>query len=188
MKNYLLLLPFLMPLCGIAQSINEDKQQILLGQGRLNVGVNVSGGYGGYVGNSGHVIPRLQYFLQDGWSIALEGRYDFNPGSQTRFAGGGLSTRYYFLRAQRVALFGQLGANYGQSRYYADANGPNKNGNGFSQTMNTFQTNAGLGVHYRLGDRWSIEASGERVLTNSGRPTIDISPWRANVGVNFRIK
>jgi hypothetical protein len=102
--------------------------------------------------------------------------------------GGGLSTRYYFLRAQRVALFCQLGATYGQSSYYADADGPNKAGSGSPQRANTFQTNAGLGVHYRLGNRWSIEASGERILTNSTWSTLDASPWRANIGLNFRIK
>jgi hypothetical protein len=188
MKKYLLLLTFSVPLCAVAQSIDDDRQQALLGQGRLNVGVNVSGGYGGYVGTSGHIAPRLQYFLKDGWSIGLEGRYDINSGSQTRFVGGGLSTRYYFLRAQRFALFGQFGATYGQSRYYADSNGFNKTGSGSAQTINTFQTNAGLGVHYRIGNRWSLEASGERVLTNSSQPTLDFSPWRANVGLNFRIK
>ena len=188
MKIYLLLFPLFVPLFGMAQLVNDDKQQTMLGQGRLNVGVNVSGGYGGFVGASGHVVPRLQYFLKDGWSIALEGRYDINNGSQTKFVGGGLSTRYYFLRAQRFALFGQLGATYGQNQYFADTNGPNKNGNGFRQTLNSFQTNAGLGVHYRIGNRWSIEASGERVLTNSSQPTLNFSPWRANIGLNFRIK
>lgn len=188
MKKHLLLSALFLPLWGSAQSLNDDKQQTLLGQGRLNVGVSVSGGYGGYTGTSGHITPRLQYFLKDGWSIAVEGHYDLNSGSQTRFIGGGLSTRYYFLRAQRFALFGQLRATYGQSRYYADPNGPNKNGSGSPQLTNTFQTHAGLGVHYRIGNRWSIEASGERVLTNSIRPTLDASPWRANIGLNFRVK
>ncbi|WP_460981270.1 outer membrane beta-barrel protein [Spirosoma fluminis] len=160
----------------------------MLGQGRLNIGVGVSGGYGGFVGNSGHVVPRLQYFLTDGWSVSLEGRYDINSGSQTKFMGGGLSTRYYVLRTRRFAVFGQLGATYGQSRYYADANGPNKYGSGTPQYTGTFQTNAGLGVHYRLGNRWSLEAGSERVLTNSTQSTIDASPWRANIGLNFRIR
>src|SRR5919199_3176990 len=159
MKNYLLLLTLFVPLCGVAQSVDDDQQQALLGQGRLNLGLNLGGGYGSYVGTSGHVTPRLQYFLRDGWSIALEGRYDINSGSQTRFAGGGLSTRYYFLRARPVALFGQLGTTYGQSRYYADSEGPNKNGSGTPQTTNTFQTNAGLGIHYRIGNRWSVETN-----------------------------
>jgi hypothetical protein len=187
MKKALGLLCLFGPFYGYAQ-VADDKQQELLGQGRLNVGVSVGGGSGGYVGNSGHIAPRLQYFLTDGWSVNLEGRYDNNSGSQTAFYGGGLSTRYYFLRARRIALFGQAGLIYGQQRYYVDATGFSKRGSGTPVTDNTLQTNAGLGLHYRIGRRWSLEGDANRVLTNSSRSVVDASPWRVNVGVNFRLK
>ncbi len=168
----------------------NDKQRDLLGRGTLNVGVNVSAGYGGYVGLNGRVVPRLQYFLKDGWSVALEGRYETN-GNQYQYAGAGVSTRYYFVRDRRLALFGQAGIAYGQglSRF------PLYNLGGLDPLLpipyqerrtRTVQSAVGLGVHYRVARRWSLEGVIERTLTrNIGLSTN--SRWQGSVGVNFRL-
>lgn len=191
------ILGVLMTIIALAQTNSDakrtdDKQRDLLGQGTVNVGVNVSAGYGGYVGLTGRVVPRLQYFLKDGWSVALEGRYETN-GNQYRYLGGGLSTRYYFVRDRRLALFGQAGATYGQSRYrsYYNPADPYR----FYSSANYYreykqpawQVAAGLGVHYRLGNRWSLEGVAERTLTNNVGLFRNYSRWQGSVGVNFRL-
>lgn len=173
-----------------AQS-TDDKQRELLGQGTLNAGVNVSAGYGGYVGLTGRVVPRLQYFLKDGWSVALEGRYE-TSGQQYQYLGAGLSTRYYFVRDRRLALFGQAGATYGQSRYrtYYDPADPYRlyNVNTYQEYKQpAWQVAAGLGVHYRLSNRWSLEGVAERTLTNNVGLFRNYSRWQGSVGVNFRL-
>lgn len=170
----------------------DDKQRDLLGQGTLNVGVNVSAGYSGFVGLTGRVVPRLQYFLKDGWSMALEGRYETN-GRQYQYMGAGISTRYYFVRDRRLALFGQAGATYGQSRYrsyYDPANPYSIDGsltNYREYKQPAWQVSAGLGVHYRLGNRWSLEGVAERTLTNNTGLFRNYSRWQGSVGVNFRL-
>ncbi|WP_040006407.1 hypothetical protein [Fibrisoma limi] len=188
MKNFSILFLICLSLTVQAQTAINDRQQTLLGQGRINLGVSTGFGYAGYIGNSYHVAPRVQYFLKDGWSVALDARYDANDGSQTKFWGGGLSTRYYFVRGQRVALFAQAGAMYGRTKYYTDYASPSPQQFGSPQYANTLQTHAGLGIHYRLGKRWSLEGLAERMLTNSGRPALDASQWRTSIGINFRIK
>ncbi len=161
----------------------DDKQADLLGQGRLNVGVGVS------VGSTSRVMPRLHYFLKDGWSVSLDGRYETNRYNYL-YLGLGLSTRYYFVRDRRLALFGQAGATYGQSRYQTLYNPTDPYS--IYQRVGTrpnpaFQTAAGLGVHYRVANRWSVESIAERTLTNHVGATLQYSRWQGSVGVNFRL-
>ena len=167
-----------------------DKQQDLLGQGNIHVGVDVNAGYGGYVGMVGRVVPRLQYFLKDGWSVALEGRYE-TSGRQFSYAGAGVSTRYYFIRDRRLAVFGQAGATYGRSMYrtyrYDPANPYSTYQNFSEQKTNAWQATAGLGVHYRVSKRWSLEGVMERTLTNRIGFSTNYSRWQGSVGVNFRL-
>ena len=190
MKSFFFALAVALPGFAAAQNTpTDDRQTDLLGQGTLNVGVGLSGGYGNYAGKTGRILPRLQYFLKDGWSLALEGRYERN-GDQFQYLGAGLSTRYYFVRDRRLALFGQAGATYGQSHYrtYAyDPANPYSIYQTFGRQGSAFQFSAGLGVHYRIANRWSIEAVAERTLTRYAGFT-NYSPWQGSLGVNFRIK
>lgn len=193
MRWHLVLLYVALPLVGTTQSLPNDKQNDLLGKGHWNVGFSAGQGYKGSRQTTTSFSPRLHYFLADGWSVALEGRYvkatssDFPRSYPFRYAGAGLSTRYYFLRGNRFALFAQLGALYGQSKYdrydpidpYATMHGV-RNSN--------WQTNAGLGAHYRLGKRWSLEATAERSWITSSYLTPDFSRWQASVGINYRLR
>lgn len=185
MKFYLLAVSLLLPVYGFSQVSFDEKQQDLLGRGHLNIGVNVGGGYSSGLGTVSHITPRIQYFLLDGWSIAAEAR-SIKTESYFTYLGGGLSTRYYFLRSTHLALFGQLGAVYGLQRYTrVDPTNPYQL---FGQRVNAWQTTAGLGVHYRLGNRWSIEATGERRQFQTAYQSPDYSGWQANIGINFRLK
>lgn len=183
-----LLLSATASLAQVDRDHRADKQPDLLGQGKLHVGVNVNGGYGGnFVGMTGRVVPRVQYFLKDGWSIALEGRYEAN-GDFFRHVGAGLSTRYYFIRDRRLAVFGQAGATYGRSRYRRYTFDP-ANPTQFwrEDRANAWQVSAGLGVHYRIANRWSLEALSERTLTNNVGTFRNYGRWQGSVGVNFRL-
>lgn len=186
MNRYLLLLSLFLPLFASAQVSLDEKQRDLLGQGRINAGVRVGGGYGGSIGTIGHVAPRIQYFLKDGWSIAVEGRY-IRRSSAFTYMGAGLSTRYYFLRTKRVAVFAQAGATYGKSTYREV-----EPGNPY-QTLsrlkpNAWQANAGLGAHYRLGKRWSVEGTLERSQFQKDHTMPTFSRWQGNIGINYRLK
>ena len=186
MNRYLLLLSLLLPLSVFAQVSVDEKQRDLLGQGRINAGVSVGGGYGGTIGTVGQVAPRIQYFLKDGWSIAVEGRY-IRRSSAFTYMGAGLSTRYYFLRTKRVAVFAQAGATYGKGNYRTVESGSPY------QTLsrlkpNAWQTNAGVGLHYRLGKRLSLEGTVERSQFRKDNTLPDFSLWQGNIGINYRIK
>lgn len=194
MKRYVLLLSLFLPLFGSAQATLDEHQRDLLGKGHLAVGVSVGQGYKGSRQTTTSFSPRIQYFLADRWSVALEGRYlkstssDFPYSFPFSYVGAGLSTRYYFLRGRRLALFAQLGALYGQSKYdryepsdpYTTIKGGARN--------NNWQTNAGLGAHYRLGKRWSLEATAERSWLPSSYLTPDFNRWQASIGLNYRLK
>lgn len=187
MKRYAVFLSLFFLCVAFAQSSADDKQHDLLGQGRVQVGVSVGGGYGGYVGVTSQVTSRIQYFLKDGWSIMAEGRYTKIAPDFT-YVGGGLSTRYYFLRGQRFALFGQLGATYGQSIYCSvERASPYQTLTSDRQTGG-WQANTGLGAHYRLGKRWSLEATVERTQFQKASVIPDFSRWQGSVGINYRIK
>ncbi|WP_097127171.1 hypothetical protein [Spirosoma fluviale] len=186
MKRYVLLMALFLPVYGFAQSSPDAHQQDLLGQGHIMVGVNAGGGYGSGPGTVAHTTPRIQYFLKDGWSVAAEGRY-VNIGPHFRYFGGGLSTRYYFLRSTRFAMFGQVGANYGQRSYgRREPTNPYQTLSGFKGTA--WQVNAGLGAHYRVGNRWSIEAMVEGTQFQKAYLSPYNSGWQGSIGVNFRIK
>jgi len=187
MKKYLASLYLLMPLCSMAQS-TDNHQESLLGKGKLHIGAGLSQEVGGSFGINRAFAPRLQYFVGNGWSVALEGTFEKNSATQNTMQGAGLNSRYYFLRGQHLALFGEIGATLGRNGiYYMDTNGK---GWGRQETNTVFRTHAGLGVLYRLGERWSIEAGTLRMLSNTqnARNLPGYAPWRANVGVNFRIR
>lgn len=159
-----------------------------MGKGKLHIGVGLSQELGNTFGINRAFAPRLQYFVNNGWSVALEGTFERNAGTQNTLSGAGLNTRYYFLRAQRLALFGEFGATLGLGKtYYRDANG---SGMRERETSTVFRTHAGLGAHYRLGERWSVEAGATRMLSNSQNANNlpGYAPWRAKLGVNFRIR
>jgi hypothetical protein len=187
MDKYIAIILLLTPFWGVAQSA-DTRQENLLGKGKLHIGVGLSQEIGGSFGINRGFTPRLQYFVSNGWSLALEGTLEKNYATQNTMNGVGLNTRYYFMRAQRLALFGEVGATIGRSKI----NYPDTNGTGFLrlETSTVFRTHAGLGAHYRLGERWSMEAGLARMLSNSQNATNlpGYAPWRAKVSVNFRIR
>ncbi|MBC3785682.1 outer membrane beta-barrel protein [Spirosoma utsteinense] len=193
MKRCVLLLGLFLPLFGSAQTVFDEHQRDLLGKGRLNVGISAGQGYKGSRPTTIFYSPKIQYFLADGWSVTLEGRYlkttssDYLSSFPFNYAGAGLSTRYYFLRGNRFALFAQVGALYGQSNYDRfEPTDPFSTMNGI-HNMN-WQTNAGLGAHYRVGRRWSVEATVERSWLPSSYLTPDYNRWQAGIGINYRLK
>ena len=188
MKHFLALLGLALPMLGAAQSLSGDKQQNLLGKGHLNVGIHVGQGYQGSYPTTNFVSPSVQYFIADGWSVAVEGRF-LNAMSlyDLTYLGGGLSSRYYVLRKKRFAVFGQVGAIYGQSRYHKwepmDIEAslkaiPNAN----------WQTSAGLGAHYRIGKRWSVEAVAERSWLAATYLTPSYNRWQVSAGIRYWLK
>lgn len=191
MKYQSLLFALLLPLGSFAQSSADDaQQQTVLGAGRINLGVGVSQGYGQSTSSLVRFTPRLQYFIRDGWSVALEGQFARNYFSQDRYTGAGLTTRYYFLRSRRFAMFGEVGASYGQNINKKQSYNSVGLTDPVSTKTNLFRTHAGLGVHYRVGQRWSIEAGVTRALSGKQEITRDAAyaPWRIGAGVNFRLK
>ncbi|WP_461150457.1 outer membrane beta-barrel protein [Spirosoma pulveris] len=188
MKYCVVLIGLFFPLLGFAQ-INPDRHQLdLLGKGHLHVGLSAGRGYKGSYSTTNVYTPRIHYFLADGWSVALEGRYiQSNSFYSFSYLGAGLSTRYYFLRSGRFALFAQLGAAYGQSKYDKyDPADPAAYRNGIHN--NNWQTSAGLGAHYRLGKRWSLEATAERSWLQSSYLTPDYNRWQTSIGINYWLK
>ncbi len=186
MQRYLVLLFWLLPFWSFAQSTTDDKQGDLLGKGHWTVGVSAGGGYGSGLGTVTTVTPRVQYFLADGWALQAEARYS-KTGPDFSYLGGGLSTRYYFLRRSRLALFGQLGASVGRHVYSkvepADPYRPLSSLKGDS-----WQVTAGVGAQYRLGSRWSIEASVERSQFKQVYLIPNQSGWQGNIGLSYKLK
>ncbi|WP_240625489.1 outer membrane beta-barrel protein [Spirosoma pollinicola] len=188
MKRCVVLLGIFLPLVASAQKVPGKHQQDLLGKGHVHAGVSVGQGYKGSQSTTTVYSPKIQYFLASGWSVALEGRsLKSNSFYTFTYLGAGLSTRYYFLRGSRFALFAKIGATYGQSKYDKyDPVDPASSRNGIR--TNSWQTNAGLGAHYRLGKRWSLEATAERSWLQSSYLTPDYNRWQANVGINYLLK
>ncbi|GAB4036171.1 porin family protein [Spirosoma gilvum] len=195
MKRYGVLLCLILPLLGKAQSLTHPKQKDLLGKGHLIIGVRAGQGYRGTYPTTTFASPHIQYFIIDGWSIAAEGRYQMStiyPQSvdkpDYRLRGGGLSTRYYFLRGKRFTLFAHLGANYGQSTLRMKSDAP-------ATISRTWQTELGVGTHYRVGKRWSIEAMAGRSWANNTSsnsyflsPPDDFNRWQVSIGINYQLK
>ncbi|WP_461152163.1 porin family protein [Spirosoma pulveris] len=191
MKRLLLLTGFLVPFLGFSQSPGDQKQSELLGQGHLSAGINVGGAFGPTSsGDTKYLAPRIQYFLKDGWSIAVEGRHNVN-GNFSRYTGLGLSSRYYFIRNRQLALFGQAGASVGQSRYSVEALEAAVHhlpATAYNYERNTaWQTSAGLGIHFRIAKRWALEGIGERAWTELTN-TSTYQRWQGSIGLNFLIK
>lgn len=187
MSKYVAIILLLTPFWGVAQS-DDTRQESLLGKGKLHIGVGLSQEIGGNFGINRAFSPRLQYFVSNGWSVALEGTFEKNSATQYTMNGVGLNARYYYLREQRLALFGEIGVMGGRNKiYFIDTNGTGSRG---QETITVFRTHAGLGAHYRLGEHWSVEAGVARMLSNSQNATNlpGYAPWRAKVGVNFRIR
>jgi hypothetical protein len=191
MKKLLLLTGLLVPFLGFSQSPSDQKQSGLLGQGHLSAGTNIGGAFGPISsGDTKYLAPRIQYFLKDGWSIAVEARHNVN-GSFSRYTGLGLSSRYYFVRDRRLALFGQLGASFGQSKFSGQALEaaiqylPTTS---YSYERSAaWQTSAGLGVHFRIDRRWALEGLGERAWTELTK-TLSYQRWQGSIGINFLLK
>lgn len=188
MSHFIVLLLLTLPLMGAAQSVPDTRQTDVLTKGQLLLGVSVGSGYKGNKPTTQSITPRIQYFLADGWSVSAEGRYlKANSLYDFTYLGAGLSTRYYFIREKNLALFTQLGAVYGQSKYerfdptdyLATMNGV-KNSN--------WQTSAGLGIHYKVGKRWSVEAMGERNWLQASYLTPAYNRWQASIGINYHLR
>ncbi|WP_080240223.1 outer membrane beta-barrel protein [Spirosoma rigui] len=188
MRHFVLLLALVLPRLSVAQSAPDAGNPNFLAKGQVVVGLSVGSGYKGNKPETRSLIPRLHYFLADGWSVAVEGRYlkatslyDFT------YLGAGLSTRYYVVRGKHLAVFAQLGALYGQSTYHRF------DPTDYLATMNgvrnsNWQTSAGLGVQYRAGKRWSIEAQAERNWLPASYLTPAYNRWQAGIGLNYHLR
>ncbi|WP_080054307.1 outer membrane beta-barrel protein [Spirosoma aerolatum] len=192
MKRYLVLLCLALPLLGHAQSL---KQQDILGKGHFNAGVSVGQGYRGTYPTTTFTSPHIQYFITNGWSLAIEGRYvssNIYPQSvdkpDYRLWSGGVSTRYYFLRGKRLATFVHLGTYHGQSTLRMKSDAP-------ATESRAWQTEVGLGAHYRVAKRWSVEAMVGRSGLKS-TPTNsyflltpdDFNRWQVSIGINYQLR
>ncbi len=168
MKRIILLALLGLPLTTLAQQpapTPDDHQTDLLGKGTVGVSLNGAGGYGSYRGTVYRFTPRVSYFLRDGWSVSLEGRHE-NYSRVHRYNGLGVSTRYYFVRDRRLALFLQGGITAGQTKanfFVRDAVTGNYTGE-YRYNTPTVQGNLGVGAHYRLSSRWAIEGNLEGTL------------------------
>lgn len=175
----------------LAQPTIDSKQADWLGKGAIQAGVSVSGSYQYSSGLNSRFVPRLHYFVKKGWSVGLEGRYQTN-GRQSQYAGVGPTTRYYFIRFPRLAVFGQAGATLGQTRYRTySTEGIDPllpTGNRREQKLRTWQAAAGLGMHLRVSNRWAIEAFGERTLTNPRGASRSYGRWQGSAGATYRLK
>ncbi len=175
----------------LAQHTIDSRQADLLGKGAIQAGVSVNGSYQYSSGLNSRFVPRLQYFVKKGLSVGLEGRYQTN-GKQSQYVGVGPSTRYYFIRFPRLAVFGQAASTVGQTRYRTystegiDPLLPTANRR--EQKLKTWQAAAGLGMHFRVSNRWAIEALGERTLTNTKGAAKNYGRWQGNVGATYRLK
>ena len=203
MKNLFLILLLSVPTGVWAQSPTERTRQALPGKGSLLLGVSAGSGHGEI--QSRHITARMQYFMTEGWSLALEGRYESNQNqyrgiAKNNFRGGSLSVRNYFLQTGRFAAFGQAGTTLGSFRSYdifwcgvgLPDDYPSKR---YHADRLYLQAQLGAGAYYRLNNRWSLEAGVERRLfdTNNfgcggygGNP--DASSLLVNVGVNYRLR
>ena len=116
------MLGLLIPTTLLAQTepVANNKQTDLLGKGTVGISLNASGGIAGYQGATYRFVPRASYFLRDGWSVSLEGRHE-DFANLNRYTGVGVSSRYYFVRDRRLALFLQAGLTAGRSQFTAQS-------------------------------------------------------------------
>lgn len=190
-RFFLLVTGLCIATASLAQRTGHDRQTDLLGKGTLSAGVQLSGGYQYSAGLTSRLVPRLHYAVKNGWSVGLEGRYQ-TTGSQSRYVGAGVSTRYYFVRFRQLAVFGQAGATVGQSRnrtYYAEKGLDPllPSGKRSEQKVKVWQGTAGLGAHFRVSNRWALEATAERTLINSRGPLKNYGRWQGSAGATYQL-
>ena len=171
MKNLLISIFLLFPLCSFAQTSGKSPW---LEKGEIQVGVGFGPNFGKYGGTTTRTTPYLQYFIKDCWSIRLEGQYEayrmtgsFGDRSRRpRTLGVGLSTQYYFLKKNRLALYAQAG--YSLGRYRVDVPEFFEPGTLSVRTIRTNfnRFNLGVGAQYRISDRWMINAQINRLETS----------------------
>jgi hypothetical protein len=188
MKNYLLVVSLLFPVCSWAQSGIEIPR---LKQGQVQVGVGVGAGWGSNVGGFLRATPYAQYFLKDGWALRAEGRYNYNGPGGDQYIGAGLATQYHFLRTTRFSAFAQAGYFYGKADYglyrTVDITPTSGRLERYREQFNYGMFNLGLGVQYQLGSRWSINALAEKNMGQKvGR--IGADSYNTTLGIGFRIK
>ncbi|WP_138990035.1 outer membrane protein [Larkinella sp. C7] len=190
MKKYSLWIALLLPITGWAQSATKSTW---LEQGQMQVGIGVGASVGDTIGGYLRVTPYAQYFLKNNWALRIEGRYNYNGPNGDQYLGAGLTTQYHFLHTKRLSIYGQAGYFYGQANY--------KSLRFVQETPNSMRlepyrsrygygmVNVGLGVQYRLSDRWVIHALAEKYIQQSvnhfRKPTDRHS---ITVGISFQIK
>ncbi len=192
MKNLVILIVFLLPVCSLAQTSGNSPW---LEKGEIQLGVGFGPNFGGYGGASTRTAPYIQYFIRDRWSVRLEGQYESGGFKQERhrdirveqpqYLGAGLSTQYYFLKSDRLSVYGQAGYSMGRySVFYAGGFFDYLRPRERSLMSNFNRFGLGVGAQYRMGDRWMLNASVERLeaVQSTGGST------SASIGVSFRIK
>lgn len=188
MKNYLLIISLLFPVCSWAQSGIETPW---LNQGQVQVGVGIGAGWGDDVGGYLRATPYAQYFLKDGWALRLEGRYNYNGPDGNQYAGAGLLTQYHFLHTKRLSVFGQAGyfygkADYNQFNFIEETPGSYRMAN-YREQFRYGMFTIGVGAQYQLGSRWSINTLAEKNVGGKiGRFGAD--SFNTTLGIGFRIK
>jgi opacity protein-like surface antigen len=189
MKNLVILIVFLLPLCSQAQTSGNSPW---LEKGEIQVGVGFGPNFGGYGGTSTRTAPYIQYFIRDRWSVRLEGQHEsggfkqerhrFLRVEQPQYLGAGLSTQYYFLKKDRLSIYGQAGYSMGRYSVYIpgfyDFTRPRERN--LMSNFNRFSL--GVGAQYRMSDRWILNALAERLETTrfTGGST------SVSIGVGFR--
>ncbi len=137
------------------------------------------------------VQPRVQYFVRDNWSVGVEGQFQTVNRNAT-YRGVGITTRYYLLKTRKIAAFGQVGYVRGQTvtrQYTFDKTDPAHPTLTRQQSRQPAGTlNVGAGIQYRIGQRWSAEASLNRQgIEPLNRAMPCSSRWHGSVGLNCQI-
>ncbi len=188
MKNYAVLIAFvLLPFWSWAQS-NENNTW--LDQGQVQIGVGVGVGRGGNTGGYIRASPYAQYFIKNGLALRLEGRYNYNGPDGDKYAGAGLLGQYHVVRTNRFSAYAQAGYFYGNANYSLYRSNPldvSAQPILYREQVSYGMFNLGLGAQYRMGNRWSVNALIER---NIGQRIGSRGADKDNLtlGIGFRIK
>lgn len=176
---------------------SHPQQQDLFAKDTWQLGFNTRGlGAGANTGLVGRATARVSYFLRDGWALGIEVHYE-SLGTVAARTSIGLSTRYYFVRDKRLALFGQAGGSVGQSSVFGRLKSlPNSYPPNFFNRLEgtSYQARIGLGVSYRVSRRVALEGTVERVLTTVVSPgalssitRTTFGNWQGGVGITYRL-
>ncbi|WP_460948037.1 porin family protein [Spirosoma daeguense] len=128
--------------------------------------------------------PQIQYFLADRWSVSVVGRYQKERSNQKlSYLGAGGSVRYYFIKADKYALFGQAEGLCGKNHH---GNGQPASVESSQKTLrNTnWQTNTSIGIQYQLRKRLTVEAIAGKNWFPSSYPNL----WQTSVGIQYQLK